>query len=559
MGRKVFVLDQTSIKKLLTIYKLTIPDFQRNFVWKQAKKQQLLESLFRGFPIGAITLYEDEGIYYIIDGLQRINTLNQYLSCPCAVIPFGKFWEKVETDITVFLNKNAISVKIASMKKSIKEWYENLRGLYEFEKVSVLYKSLLKDKKSEMEIFEDLQLVEELLEILKGKIEIVHDDIALIIYRGDKNDLPDLFKNINTGSVALSQYEILQSVWNTYLLDKAFLQDTYYAFDRELELIRNEYEIDAVRERGTFDIFKNIVGLNHIICCNERCGRIFKFSGFKRLPVPLKVGTDIQKYYSNDSISFELYSTILCNASNQIVKAIDLIFREERDIERVSSFVNKMNQIILEAVGIAIEEVEASPYEIIESKYHSLYVLAGIIISKYNIDTENLTISETEVDEEIFRYCLNLKEHIEKNWFVDENRQVGFFNIQIGELLSMKKKHRQEKKKYTVYEEPETKTGVLNISIENEIITAYTVKDFYYKIFGYLIEHEIPFENYVPYATGKKRFLINDTMYHINGNIFVAPIAIGKYYVETHKSKAGAIRDIYKFLETIGVSVAYVV
>ena len=77
MGSKVFVLDQTSIKKLLTIYKLTIPDFQRNFVWKQAKKQQLLESLFRGFPIGAITLYEDEGTYYIIDGLQRINTLNQ--------------------------------------------------------------------------------------------------------------------------------------------------------------------------------------------------------------------------------------------------------------------------------------------------------------------------------------------------------------------------------------------------------------------------------------------------------------------------------------------------
>ena len=68
MENKEFVLDQVTIKKLLTIYKLVIPDFQRSFVWKKQKKQQLLESLFRGFPIGAITLYEDGGAYYIIDG-----------------------------------------------------------------------------------------------------------------------------------------------------------------------------------------------------------------------------------------------------------------------------------------------------------------------------------------------------------------------------------------------------------------------------------------------------------------------------------------------------------
>ena len=81
MESKVFALDQTTIKKLLTIFKLIIPDFQRNFVWKKSKKEQLLSSLFRGFPIGAITLYKDKNGYYIIDGLQRINTLKQYLSC----------------------------------------------------------------------------------------------------------------------------------------------------------------------------------------------------------------------------------------------------------------------------------------------------------------------------------------------------------------------------------------------------------------------------------------------------------------------------------------------
>ena len=83
---KEFVLDQTTIKKLLTAYKLTIPDFQRSFVWKSNKKYQLISSLFKGFPIGALTLYEDKGQYYIIDGLQRINTLQQYLSSPSEIV-----------------------------------------------------------------------------------------------------------------------------------------------------------------------------------------------------------------------------------------------------------------------------------------------------------------------------------------------------------------------------------------------------------------------------------------------------------------------------------------
>ena len=105
MESKVFILDQTTVKKLLTIFKLVIPDFQRNFVWKKNKKEQLLASLFRGFPIGAITLYQDKNAYYIIDGLQRINTLNQYLARPGTIISFETFFKKVEPEIHEYMEK----------------------------------------------------------------------------------------------------------------------------------------------------------------------------------------------------------------------------------------------------------------------------------------------------------------------------------------------------------------------------------------------------------------------------------------------------------------------
>lgn len=434
MENKVFILDQTTIKKLLTIYKLTIPDFQRTFVWKQQKKKQLLDSLFRGFPIGAITLYDDNKSYYVIDGLQRINTLNQYLSKPYTVIPFPIFFEKIEHEMEQFIKNENLAITSSRLKKYIKNWYEHLDSLYEFEKMSVLYNIFKEADENVAKTFGNLELVERLLEILKSKIEITHDDIALIIYKGDKNDLPDLFKNINTGSVALSQYEILQSVWYNYFLNKNTLSNTYEAFNRELELIQDNYEISAIKQEGNFDIFKNLIGLNHLICCKENSDIIFRFSAFKKLAKVQHFDNNTIKYYENDSIAFELYSTILCKSANKIVNAIDFVYKDPNNLEKISLFINDLNTIILEAIDISIKELAGK--EINPSKYHSIYIIAGIVFSKYNIDIENLEIHETEINKNIYNTVLDVDKHVQNKWFIDENRQMGFFNFKIQELLN---------------------------------------------------------------------------------------------------------------------------
>lgn len=434
MENKEFILDQTTIKKLLVTYKLKIPDFQRSFVWKKPKKYQLLESLFKGFPIGAITLYEDQDSYYIIDGLQRINTLKQYLTSPYTIIGFNEFYSKVDADIKIFLEQNNLSVSPAQLKKCIKQWYQGLNGIYEYEKVSILYNVIKNSSNLIFAELDDLQMIEQLRDILKGQIEISHDDIALIIYKGKKDDLPELFKNINTGSVALSQYEILQSVWTGYDLDEDVMTDTFEAFNRELELIKDDYEINAVKENGKFDIFKNIVGLNHIICCMENCDRIFQFSAFKKLIEPIDFENE-KKYYDNDTIGFELYSTVICNSSNQIVKAIDSIFTHQQKQDKINSFVMRINHIILDAIAESIQRVEHN--YCIESKYHSIYIIAGIIFSQYKIDMTSLEVIKTDVNKDILSLCLDLEKHNKEKWFIDEKRQIGFFNSKIKELLEM--------------------------------------------------------------------------------------------------------------------------
>ena len=97
----------------------------------------------------------------------------------------------------------------------------------------------------------------------------------------------------------------------------------------------------------------------------------------------------------------------------------------------------------------------------------------------------------------------------------------------------------------------------LRIKIENQIIAANTVKGFYTKIFQYL-DDQFDLKDYVPYATGKKRYLVNHTMHHINGDMFLAPIRVGDYYIETHKSRSGALRDVYNYMKHIGVDVEYI-
>ncbi len=556
MENKEFVLDQVTIKKLLTIYKLVIPDFQRSFVWKKQKKQQLLESLFRGFPIGAITLYEDGGAYYIIDGLQRINTLNQYLSSPSSVIRFDDFYEKIEDCIEEFMRENGIVLYEKHMRQCIKTWYEKLNKLYEFEKVSVLNSVLMSSKKEIAEVFKDLTKVEELLDIAKGKIEIVHDDVALIIYRGCKEDLPDLFRNINTGSIALSQYEILQSMWINNNLDKELLNETYEAFNKELELIRDRYEIQAVMSSGKFDIFKNIVGLNHEICCKKNANFLFHFSAFRELSNSDKEKKNTDKYFDNDGIAFEIYSTLLSHSPNKIVQAVDTLYKNGENITKISKFLCELNHIILLSIDDAVRELQRQRYSMSDSKYHSLYVLAGIIWSRYDIDLKNLMINEIPLNEKIYDESLNLEKHIREKWFVDEKRQISFFNIKLEELAGLQAKAYITDSGKAV--EAGIYDGILAIKINGEIIMENTVKAFYRTIFKKLIKIEAPIENYIPYATGKKRYLVNKTGKHIGEEPFVSPICVGEYYIETHKSKRGATRDIYNFIKKLGVDVEYV-
>lgn len=73
---------EMSVGELLNLYRdeelFINPEYQRLFRWEQSSKTRFVESLLLGIPIPPIFVYQDEnGIWELIDGLQRLSTIFQ--------------------------------------------------------------------------------------------------------------------------------------------------------------------------------------------------------------------------------------------------------------------------------------------------------------------------------------------------------------------------------------------------------------------------------------------------------------------------------------------------
>lgn len=77
--------DSYSISDLMRMVKdgdiEIAPRFQRHFIWDKTRQSRLIESTFLGLPLPAIYLSEyDDGRMTIVDGLQRISTIRDFMN-----------------------------------------------------------------------------------------------------------------------------------------------------------------------------------------------------------------------------------------------------------------------------------------------------------------------------------------------------------------------------------------------------------------------------------------------------------------------------------------------
>ncbi len=69
-----------SVGNLLQYSQLKIPVYQRPYKWTQKNVSQLLKDIYNfrnksAYRFGTIVIHDDNGVYHIVDGQQRILTL----------------------------------------------------------------------------------------------------------------------------------------------------------------------------------------------------------------------------------------------------------------------------------------------------------------------------------------------------------------------------------------------------------------------------------------------------------------------------------------------------
>jgi len=156
---------------------LVIPEFQREFVWKEPQVRKLVDSVARGYPIGSILLLkrsdkadfasrpidaveqpvdpadqpasaikaDDKGVYYILDGQQRVTSLVRVFA---NAHPTAKYYFDIRnlramsnadelTDQSWFIHDRSRSIK-APVRPRLEKWFLKTQRVFDAKKVSIL-------------------------------------------------------------------------------------------------------------------------------------------------------------------------------------------------------------------------------------------------------------------------------------------------------------------------------------------------------------------------------------------------------------------------------------
>ncbi|MCC6824973.1 MAG: DUF262 domain-containing protein [Acidobacteria bacterium] len=210
--------------------KIIIPQFQRTLVWSKDQKKELISSIKRGFPIGAILLYkigdDAEGItrYNLIDGLQRSYTLRQYALEPTQFYDETTLRE-IKTDFfdAIF---NVVSAKGGDVKREgivseVIKWlrqkkaFEETAGYSSFNLVTHLKDALGQDWTNDT-IEKLVTQAIPFLDTVRKESDLSECEIPVLVFNGQQDDLPTIFERLNSQGTQLSKYQIYAATWQVY-------------------------------------------------------------------------------------------------------------------------------------------------------------------------------------------------------------------------------------------------------------------------------------------------------------------------------------------------------
>lgn len=295
---------------------LLSPDFQRAFVWDKKRQSQLIESLMLKIPLPMFYVSADaKENYHVVDGLQRLTTLRNFVLSP-----------EERTDH-----------KDERFKLEGLEFWKELEGKH----------------------FDELDIY------LQNRILETTLQVTIIEYNTPEKVKRNVFKRLNTGGMPLTSQEIRNALYqgkSTILLkelvqENAFIRATNHSIGdgrmvgREIilrfiafNLFASEYKVGDMDEflsnsMEKINLFTNeqIDNIRDIfLLAMKRSYELFGDHSFRKsLPI------DYRKSPINKSL-FEVWSVLLANMDNnkylELKTRSDLLFKNLQTLYSEDSF-----------------------------------------------------------------------------------------------------------------------------------------------------------------------------------------------------------------------------
>lgn len=212
-----FDVFNTSVENIIAWIKggeVAIPEIQRPFVWDSSKVRDLLDSLYKGFPVGYIIVWKNpdvklkdgsvsSGKKILIDGQQRVTALQAAIAGECIT---DSQYRKRRIKIAFDPSNEAFEVLNPAIEKDSK-WISDVAELYapgfNFWEFVSEYCAANNLSGKENEIASVLSKVQSIKTVSIGVIELSQ---SLSI-----DDVTEIFIRINSQGVVLSQADFAMS------------------------------------------------------------------------------------------------------------------------------------------------------------------------------------------------------------------------------------------------------------------------------------------------------------------------------------------------------------
>ncbi|MCF8540642.1 MAG: DUF262 domain-containing protein [Aurantimicrobium sp.] len=274
---------------------IRIPKYQRGIVWSTVQQMSLLESIFKGFPIGSILCHDNrlsvgEGdkkrdVWELVDGLQRTTTLLKFIERPLDLIPAdGLISAETKSIVLAYLGLASVDTGPMDFDKELEKWCRGVGttlgqdGFTGWKLLAHMQTAFSVEPHASDEIRTYFDTV---IDEITAQVNAIKEiELPVLVYSGPGSEVPEIFRLVNSTGTKLTKYQVFAATWasrRTRISNKEIqkaVKERYQAYLDEGYEVQDFKENIEIKE-DEYNLYEYLYGLGHIICNHKDFGKLF--------------------------------------------------------------------------------------------------------------------------------------------------------------------------------------------------------------------------------------------------------------------------------------------